>query len=56
MVFEKDTDAYVRQRDEEVIKLAEDVGIEVVVRNGRNLFDPDEIVSKNNGEPTLSMN
>jgi cryptochrome len=56
LVFEKDTDAYARQRDEDVIKLAEDAGIEVVVRNGRNLFDPDDIVRKNNGEPTLSIN
>ena len=56
LVFEKDTDAYARDRDEQVIKLAEDAGIEVVIRNGRNLFDPDEIVKKNLGEPTMSMN
>jgi cryptochrome len=55
LVFEKDTDPYARERDEAVIRLAEQAGVEVVVRMGRTLFDPDELVSKNGGKPTMSM-
>ncbi|KAJ5093505.1 hypothetical protein N7456_009366 [Penicillium angulare] len=55
LVFEKDTDAYARARDEEVLQLAEKAGVEVIVRMGRNLFDPDELVSKNGGKATMSM-
>lgn len=55
LVFEKDTDPYARERDDAVIRLAEEAGVEVVVRMGRNLFDPDELVRKNGGKPTMSM-
>lgn len=55
LVFEKDTDAYARSRDEEVLKLAEKAGIEVIVRMGRTLFDSDELVRKNGGKPTMSL-
>ena len=55
LVLEKDTDSYARARDEEVIRLAEKAGVEVIVKMGRNLFDPDEIVSKNGGKPTMSI-
>lgn len=55
LVFEKDTDAYARSRDEEVLKMAEKAGIEVIVEMGRNLFDPDELVRKNGGKPTMSL-
>jgi cryptochrome len=54
-VFEKDTDAYARDRDEEIKKLAKDAGVEVVVRVGRTLYDPDELVKHNGGRPTMSM-
>ncbi|KAJ5994486.1 hypothetical protein N7451_010210 [Penicillium sp. IBT 35674x] len=55
LVFEKDTDSYARARDEEVLQLAEKAGVEVIVRMGRNLFDPDELVAKNGGKATMSM-
>ena len=55
LVFEKDTDAYARARDEAVVRLAEEAGVEVIIRQGRNLFDPDDLVSKNGGKPTMSM-
>lgn len=55
LVFEKDCDAYARVRDEEVVRLAEEAGVEVIVRSGRTLFDVDEVVSKNGGKPTMSM-
>lgn len=51
----KDTDPYARERDDAVIRLAEEAGVEVGVRMGRILFDPDELVRKNGGKPTMSM-
>jgi cryptochrome len=55
LVFEKDCDAYARARDEVVVRLAEEAGVEVIVRSGRTLFDVDEIVAKNGGKATMSM-
>lgn len=54
-MFEKDTDAYARDRDRGVRKLAEDAGVEVIVKMGRTLYDPDELVKHNGGRPTMSM-
>jgi cryptochrome len=55
LVFEKDTDAYARKRDEMVIEMAEKAGVEVVVRSGRTLFDVDDVVKRHGGKPTMSM-
>ncbi|GAO13284.1 uncharacterized protein UV8b_03703 [Ustilaginoidea virens] len=55
LVFEKDTDSYARGRDAVVTRAAEAAGVQVVVRSGRTLWDSDEIVSKNGGNPTMSM-
>ena len=55
LVFEKDTDAYARDRDAAVIKAAEEAGIEVIVRSGRTLWDSDLLVEKNHGKPTMSI-
>ena len=55
-MFEKDTDAYAKSRDEEVIALAKKAGVEVVIKTGRTLFDPDDLVKQNGGKPTMSIN
>ena len=55
LVFEKDTDAYARERDEQVMKLAKEAGVEVIVKMGRTLYDPDALVKANNGKPTMSI-
>ncbi|KAK2763235.1 hypothetical protein FQN54_009871 [Arachnomyces sp. PD_36] len=55
LVFEKDTDSYARERDDRIVKTAKDAGVEVIVKMGRNLFDPDEVVEKNGGKPTTSI-
>ena len=55
LVFEKDTDAYARDRDAEVMKMAKEAGVEVVIRMGRTLYDPDELVKNNGGKPTMSI-
>ncbi|KAJ5502308.1 hypothetical protein N7463_005182 [Penicillium fimorum] len=51
----KDTDAYAQDRDTAVIAMAEKAGVQVIIRMGRTLFDPDELIQKNNGKPTMSI-
>ncbi|KAF2729186.1 Cryptochrome/photolyase FAD-binding domain-containing protein [Polyplosphaeria fusca] len=55
LVFEKDTDAYARERDESVMEIAKEVGVEVIVKMGRTLYDPDELVKHNHNKPTMSI-
>ncbi|KAK5102486.1 hypothetical protein LTR70_000342 [Exophiala xenobiotica] len=58
LVFEKDTDAYARSRDEEVRRAVEGLGLGVkvvVCAIGRTLYDPDELVRCNGGKPTMNM-
>ncbi|ESZ98028.1 cryptochrome DASH [Sclerotinia borealis F-4128] len=55
LVFEKDTDAYARTRDESVMKAAKEAGVEVIIRTGRTLWDSDELVARNGGKPTMSI-
>lgn len=55
LVFEKDTDAYARSRDEDVVKAAKKAGVKVVTRPGRTLWDSDEVVQKHGGKPTMSI-
>jgi len=55
LVFEKDTDAYGRERDQTIIAAAKDAGVKVIVKSGRTLWDSDELVAKNNGKPTMSI-
>lgn len=56
LVFERDTDAYAKERDTQVIESAQEAGVEVVsTRHGRTLYDPDELVKANGGKPTMSM-
>lgn len=56
LVFEKDTDAYGRMRDDEVQKMARDAGVEVVSVPGRTLWDSDELVKANGDKPTMTIN
>ncbi|KAL7626949.1 hypothetical protein AAE478_003724 [Parahypoxylon ruwenzoriense] len=55
LVFEKDTDAYARERDMVVAALAENAGVQVITRYGRTLWDSDEVVAKNGGKPTMTI-
>ncbi|KAI1814818.1 Cryptochrome/photolyase FAD-binding domain-containing protein [Poronia punctata] len=56
LVFERDTDAYARERDRIVEEAAVAAGVQVVTRYGRTLWDSDDIVAKNRGKPTMSIN
>ncbi|KAI0804118.1 DNA photolyase [Xylaria sp. FL0064] len=55
LVFERDTDAYARQRDKVVTDAAKKAGVEVITRYGRTLWDSDVVVEKNGGKPTMSI-
>lgn len=55
VVFEKDTDSYALDRDKVITKAAKDAGVDVVVRTGRTLWDPDELVKANGGDPTMTI-
>ncbi|KAI1431155.1 DNA photolyase [Xylaria sp. CBS 124048] len=55
LVFERDTDAYARERDNVVTKAAKAAGVNVITRYGRTLWDSDEIVAKHGGKPTMSI-
>jgi deoxyribodipyrimidine photolyase len=54
LVFEKDTDAYGRARDDEVTGLLLNTGVKLIVKPGRTLYDSDELI-KINGGPTMSI-
>ena len=54
-MFEKDTDPYAKQRDSEILKLAEEAKVEVIVKDGRTLYDSDELVKANGNKPTMSI-
>ena len=55
LVFEKDTDAYARDRDREVEALAKKAGVKVIKEMGRTLYDPEELVKRNGNKPTMSI-
>ena len=54
-MFEKDTDAYARERDLEVTEMAKKAGVAVITKVGRTLYDPDCLVEANHGKPTMSI-
>ncbi|KAJ9449744.1 (6-4)DNA photolyase [Diplonema papillatum] len=55
LVFEKDTDAHARARDEAVCAEARKAGVEVLSRPGRTLWDSDAVVRANGGNPTMTL-
>jgi cryptochrome len=55
LVFEKDTDAYARDRDNLIMAEAVKAGVQVIIESGRTLWDSDELVSKNYNKPTMSI-
>ena len=55
LAFEKDSNAYAKIRDERILRLAKERGVEVVAVHGRHLFDPEEVVKANKGKPTMTL-
>lgn len=55
LVFEKDTDTYARKRDRKITDMAESMGIKVIVKLGRTLYDPDEMTKNNAGKAIYNI-
>ncbi|CDW98027.1 hypothetical protein [Sporisorium scitamineum] len=55
LVIEKDPSAYDRRRDKLILKAAKKNNVEVVAVQGHHLYDPEEVVKRNKGKPTMSM-
>lgn len=55
IVYEKDSNAYAKVRDERIKQLAKDKGVEVVEVHGRHLYDPELVVQANKGKPTMTL-
>lgn len=53
--FEKDTEPYARQRDAQVLRMAEEHGVHVDSFSGHTLLDIDAIVAKPGFKPPISM-
>jgi cryptochrome len=56
LVFEKDSNAYAKVRDERIRGLAKEKGVEVVEAHGRHLYDPEKVVEAHKGKPTMTLN
>lgn len=55
IVFERDSNAYAKVRDERIKQLAKEKGVEVIDIHGRHLFDPAEVVKVNGNKPTMTL-
>jgi len=55
LVFEKDSNAYAKVRDQRIMKLAEEKGVKVVDEHGRHLYDPMEVVKVHGNAPTMTL-
>lgn len=55
LVIEKDPSAYGRRRDTLVIEAAKQSRVEVIAVQGHHLYDPEEVVKRNKGKPTMSI-
>ncbi|KAL3929095.1 MAG: hypothetical protein SGPRY_002102, partial [Prymnesium sp.] len=56
LVFEIDTETYAKARDEKMVRLAREAGVEVIMRWGHTLCDLDALLAHAGGTPTTSYN
>lgn len=54
LVWERDPNAYARERDREVRRRLEGK-VEIHEEGGHHLFDPEEVVKNNKGKPTMTL-
>ncbi|KAN0066143.1 hypothetical protein ACQY0O_000237 [Thecaphora frezii] len=55
LVLEKDPVGYGRRRDQLIKSAAEKHDVQVVAVQGHHLYDPEEVVKRNKGKPTMSI-
>ncbi|XP_062276746.1 cryptochrome-2 [Scomber scombrus] len=53
--FEYDPEPYGKERDGAIIKMAQEFGVETVVRNSHTLYNLDRIIEMNNNSPPLTF-
>ncbi|XP_028838110.1 cryptochrome-2-like isoform X2 [Denticeps clupeoides] len=54
LTFETDTEPYSQQRDKEVLRLAEEHGVEVIQKISHTLYNIERIIEENNGKAPLT--
>uniref|UniRef100_A0A8C1WUN6 Cryptochrome circadian regulator 2 n=1 Tax=Cyprinus carpio TaxID=7962 RepID=A0A8C1WUN6_CYPCA len=55
LTFEYDSEPYGKERDAAIIKMAQEYGVETLVRNTHTLYSPDRIIEMNNHSPPLTF-
>uniref|UniRef100_A0A7N6FHA9 Photolyase/cryptochrome alpha/beta domain-containing protein n=1 Tax=Anabas testudineus TaxID=64144 RepID=A0A7N6FHA9_ANATE len=55
LTFECDPEPYGKERDGAIIKLAQEFGVETIVRNSHTLYNLDRIIEMNNNNPPLTF-
>ncbi|XP_014829264.1 PREDICTED: cryptochrome-2-like [Poecilia mexicana] len=55
LTFECDPEPYGKERDGAIIKMAQEFGVETVVRNSHTLYNLDRIIEMNNNNPPLTF-
>uniref|UniRef100_A0A674NVZ0 Cryptochrome circadian regulator 2 n=1 Tax=Takifugu rubripes TaxID=31033 RepID=A0A674NVZ0_TAKRU len=55
LTFEFDPEPYGKERDGAIIKLAQQFGVETIVRNSHTLYNLDRIIEVNNNSPPLTF-
>ncbi|XP_028649658.1 cryptochrome-2 [Erpetoichthys calabaricus] len=54
LTFEYDSEPFGKERDAAIIKFAEELGVETVVKNSHTLYNLDRIIELNNNSPPLT--
>ncbi|XP_049580176.1 cryptochrome-2 [Syngnathus scovelli] len=55
LTFEYDPEPYGKERDNAIIKMAQEFGVETIVRNSHTLYNLDRIIEMNNNSPPLTF-
>ncbi|XP_072518953.1 cryptochrome-2 [Salminus brasiliensis] len=55
LTFEYDPEPYGKDRDGAIIKIAQESGVETIVKNSHTLYSPDRIIEMNNNSPPLTF-
>lgn len=55
LVFEKDHNGYAKERDAKVAEIAKKQKVELISKTGRTLWDPEEVIRRNNNAAPLTM-
>ncbi|XP_034541297.1 cryptochrome-2 [Notolabrus celidotus] len=55
LTFDYDPEPYGKERDGAIIKMAQEFGVETIVRNSHTLYNLDRIIEMNNNSPPLTF-